>query len=61
MLFAGAEEDEADKKATAEKPFVVSGVAALVGKKNVSKVAQAPAQRVESVQADVAAAKGNVS
>lgn len=41
--------------------FVVSGVAALVGKKNVSKVAQAPAQRVESVQADVAAAKGNVS
>lgn len=41
--------------------FVVSGVAALVGKKNVSKVAQAPAKRVESVQADVAAAKGNAS
>jgi membrane protein len=39
--------------------FVVAGVAALVGKRNVSKVAQAPAKRVESVQADVAAAKGN--
>lgn len=41
--------------------FVVAGVAALLGKNNVSKVAQAPAARVESVQADVAAAKGNPS
>ncbi|RYY42202.1 MAG: phage holin family protein, partial [Actinomycetales bacterium] len=41
--------------------FVVAGVAALLGKSNVSKVAQAPAARVESVQADVAAAKGNPS
>ena len=38
--------------------FVVSGVAALVGKSNVSKVTQAPAARAESVQADVDAAKG---
>ena len=36
----------------------VAGVAALVGKRNVTKVTQAPAARVESVQADVAAAKG---
>lgn len=41
--------------------FVVAGVAALLGRSNVSKVAQAPAARVESVQADVAAAKGNPS
>ncbi|KQO36578.1 phage holin family protein [Aeromicrobium sp. Leaf245] len=41
--------------------FVVAGAAALLGKSNVSKVAQAPAARVESVQADVAAAKGNPS
>lgn len=41
--------------------FVVAGVAALLGKSNVSKVTQAPAARVESVQADVAAAKGNPS
>lgn len=39
--------------------FFVAGVAALVGKGSVTKAAQAPAQRVESVQADVAAAKGN--
>ncbi len=38
--------------------FVVAGVAALVGKSNVSKVTQAPAARAESVQADVDAAKG---
>lgn len=38
--------------------FVVAGVAALVGRRNVTKVTQAPAARVESVQADVAAAKG---
>jgi membrane protein len=41
--------------------FVVAGVAALLGKSNVSKVAEAPAARKESVQADVAAAKGNPS
>ena len=41
--------------------FVVAGVAALLGKSNVSKVSQAPAARKESVQADVAAAKGNPS
>jgi membrane protein len=39
--------------------FAVAGVAALVGKRNVTKVTQAPAARVESVQADVAAAKGD--
>ena len=41
--------------------FAVAGVAALVGKNNVSKVAEAPAARKESVQADVAAAKGQTS
>lgn len=41
--------------------FLVAGVAALVGKNNVSKVADAPAARKESVQADVAAAKGQSS
>lgn len=41
--------------------FVVAGVAALVGKSNVSKVAQAPAERKESVQADVDAVKGHTS
>lgn len=39
--------------------FVVAGVAALVGKSSVSKATQAPGKRVESVQADVDAAKGN--
>lgn len=38
--------------------FLVAGLAALIGKRNVSKVAQAPARRKESVQADVDAAKG---
>lgn len=37
--------------------FLVAGVAALVGKSNVSKVAQAPGERIESVQADVAVVK----
>lgn len=37
--------------------FVVAGIAALVGKSNVSKVAQAPGERIESVQADVAVVK----
>ncbi len=41
--------------------FVVAGIAALVGKSSVSKATQAPAERVESVQADVAAAKGRTS
>lgn len=39
--------------------FVVAGIAALVGKSSVSKAGQAPAARKESVQADVAAAKGD--
>ena len=41
--------------------FVVAGIAALVGKSSVSKATRAPAERVESVQADVAAAKGRTS
>ncbi|MGJ9413953.1 phage holin family protein [Aeromicrobium sp. CF4.19] len=38
--------------------FLVSGIAALVGKTNVSHVADAPKERVESVQEDIAVAKG---
>lgn len=41
--------------------FVVAGVAALLGRRSVSKVTEAPAARKESVQADVAAAKGTPS
>src|SRR5690349_13822355 len=37
--------------------FVLAGLAALVGKMRVSKVAEPPRQRVESVKADVAAAR----
>ncbi len=37
--------------------FVVAGVLALVGKKNVDKAPSFPANRVESVKADVEAAK----
>lgn len=37
--------------------FVVAGVATLVGKSNVSKVGEPPAERKASVQADVAAVK----
>ncbi|MEJ7634688.1 phage holin family protein [Aeromicrobium sp.] len=37
--------------------FVVAGLAALIGKVRVSKVAEPPHDRVESVKADVAAAK----
>ncbi len=37
--------------------FVLAGLAALVGKMRVSKVAEAPRERVESVKADVAAAR----
>lgn len=37
--------------------FVVAGIAALVGKSNVSKVVQVPGERIESVQADVAVVK----
>ena len=37
--------------------FLAAGIAALVGKGSVSHVAEAPQQRVESVKADIAAAK----
>ena len=37
--------------------FVLAGIAALVGKTRVSRVAEAPRERVESVKADVAAAR----
>ncbi len=37
--------------------FVLAGLAALVGKMRVSKVADAPHERVESVKADIAAAR----
>lgn len=37
--------------------FVVAGVLALVGKKNVDKAPSFPGKRVESVKADVEAAK----
>jgi hypothetical protein len=37
--------------------FVLAGLAALIGKMRVSKVADAPRERVESVKADVAAAR----
>ncbi|VXC52087.1 phage holin family protein [Aeromicrobium sp. 9AM] len=37
--------------------FVLAGLAALIGKMRVSKVAEAPRERVESVKADVAAAR----
>jgi hypothetical protein len=37
--------------------FVVAGLAGLVGKMRVSRVAEAPRERVESVKADVAAAR----
>ena len=38
--------------------FVVAGVAALVGKRSVSTAGEPPKERVESVQEDVAAVKG---
>lgn len=38
--------------------FVVAGVAALVGKRSVSTAGDPPKERVESVQEDVAAVKG---
>jgi len=37
--------------------FVLAGIAALVGKMRVSRVGEAPRERVESVKADVAAAR----
>lgn len=37
--------------------FVLAGIAALVGKSRVSQVPEAPRERVESVKADVAAAR----
>jgi hypothetical protein len=37
--------------------FILAGIAALVGKTRVSRVAEAPRERVESVKADVAAAR----
>ncbi len=37
--------------------FVLAGLAALVGKMRVRKVADAPHERVESVKADIAAAR----
>lgn len=37
--------------------FVLAGVAAVVGKSSVSKVVEAPQERVASVQQDVAAVK----
>jgi hypothetical protein len=37
--------------------FVIAGIAALIGKGKVSKVTEAPQERIESVKADVAAAK----
>ena len=37
--------------------FVLAGLAALIGKMRVSRVAEAPRERVESVKADVAAAR----
>jgi uncharacterized membrane protein YqjE len=37
--------------------FIAAGVAALVGKKSVSDVAEAPQERVASVKADVDAAR----
>jgi hypothetical protein len=37
--------------------FVLAGIAALVGKTRVSRVVEAPRERVESVKADVAAAR----
>jgi len=37
--------------------FVLAGIAALVGKTRVSRVPEAPRERVESVKADVAAAR----
>jgi len=37
--------------------FVAAGVAALIGKTRVSRVGEAPRERVESVKADVAAAR----
>jgi hypothetical protein len=41
--------------------FVLAGLAALVGKMRVSRVAEAPRERVESVKADVAAARHGAS
>ncbi len=38
--------------------FVVAGIAALVGKRSVSTAGDPPKERVESVQEDVAAVKG---
>lgn len=37
--------------------FVAAGLAALLGKRSVARVAEAPQERVESVKADVEAAK----
>lgn len=41
--------------------FVLAGIAALVGKARVSRVGEAPRERVESVKADVAAARHGAS
>ena len=41
--------------------FVVAGLAALIGKIRVSRAADAPRDRVESVKADVAAARHGMS
>lgn len=41
--------------------FVLAGLAALIGKMRVSRVAEAPRERVESVKADVAAARHGVT
>lgn len=38
--------------------FVLAGVAALVGKSSVQKAPEPPRERVESVKADVSAARG---
>lgn len=41
--------------------FVLAGIAALFGKMRVSRVAEAPRERVESVKADVAAVRPGVT
>ena len=41
--------------------FVLAGLAALVGKMKVSRVAEPPRERVESVKADVAAVRPGAS
>lgn len=41
--------------------FVLAGIAAVFGKMRVSRVAEAPLERVESVKADVAAVRPGVT